>query len=68
VDLFAIRHLAAGREAPNIEDPDQDGREIQVERLRGKVVLLALWAEFRPIFEGQLERLIKGPKGNGTGL
>jgi hypothetical protein len=42
-ELFAIRHLAVGREADDIEGPDQDGVRFKLSDYRGKVVLLYFW-------------------------
>jgi hypothetical protein len=42
-ELFAIRRLAVGREAPDIEGPDQDGVRFKMSDYRGKVVLLYFW-------------------------
>lgn len=42
-ELFQIRHLAVGREAPEIEGTDQDGRRLKLSDYRGKVVLLDFW-------------------------
>jgi hypothetical protein len=42
-ELFAIRHLAIGKEAPDIEGPDQDGVRFKLSDYRGKVVLLYFW-------------------------
>jgi hypothetical protein len=42
-ELFAIRHLAVGKEAPEIEGPDQDGVRFKLSDYRGKVVLLYFW-------------------------
>jgi AhpC/TSA family len=42
-ELFAIRHLAIGKEAPEIEGPDQDGVRFRLSDYRGKVVLLYFW-------------------------
>jgi hypothetical protein len=42
-ELFAIRHLAVGRAAPEIEGPDQDGVRFKLSDYRGKVVLLYFW-------------------------
>jgi hypothetical protein len=42
-ELFGIRHLAVGKEAPDIEGPDQDGVRFKLSDYRGKVVLLYLW-------------------------
>ena len=43
IELFAIRHLAVGKEAPDIEGPDQDGVRFKLSDYRGKVVLLYFW-------------------------
>ena len=42
-ELFAIRHLAVGKEAPDIEGPDQNGVRFKLSDYRGKVVLLYFW-------------------------
>ncbi|MBI2949851.1 MAG: redoxin domain-containing protein [Verrucomicrobia bacterium] len=42
-ELFRIRHLAVGKEAPEIEGEDQDGRRFKLSDYRGKVVLLDFW-------------------------
>ncbi len=42
-ELFALRHLAVGKEAANIEGPDQNGVRFQLSDYRGKVVLLYFW-------------------------
>jgi hypothetical protein len=42
-ELFAIRHLVVGKEAPDIEGPDQNGVRFKLSDYRGKVVLLYLW-------------------------
>lgn len=42
-ELFAIRHLAVGKEAAEIEGPDQDGVRFKLSEYRGKVVLLYFW-------------------------
>src|SRR5215472_4749280 len=43
MELFAIRHLAVGKEAPDIEGPDQDGKRFKLSDYKGKVVLLYFW-------------------------
>ena len=43
MELFAIRHLAVGKEAADIEGPDQDGKRFKLSDYRGKVVLLYFW-------------------------
>jgi AhpC/TSA family len=42
-ELFQIRHLAVGKEAPEIEGEDQDGKPFKLTDYRGKVVLLDFW-------------------------
>src|SRR5262249_22167396 len=42
-ELFQIRHLAVGKEAPDIEGEDQDGQRFKLSNYRGKVVLLDFW-------------------------
>jgi hypothetical protein len=46
IELFEIRHLAIGKEAPDIEGEDQDGKQFKLSDYRGKVVLLYFWSEF----------------------
>jgi len=43
MELFAIRHLAVGKEAADIEGPDQNGVRFKLSDYRGKVVLLYFW-------------------------
>jgi hypothetical protein len=43
MELFALRHLAVGKEAPEIEGPDQNGVRFKLSDYRGKVVLLYFW-------------------------
>jgi hypothetical protein len=43
MELFAIRHLAVGTEAADIEGPDQNGVVFKLSDYRGKVVLLYFW-------------------------
>jgi hypothetical protein len=42
-ELFQIRHLAVGKQAPDIEGSDQDGKHFKLTDYRGKVVLLDFW-------------------------
>src|SRR5262249_10770400 len=44
--LFELRHLVVGKEAPDIEGEDQDGRRFKLSDYRGKVVLLDFWSEY----------------------
>ena len=46
VELYVIRHLSVGKEAPEIEGGDQDGKRFKLSDYRGKVVLLYFWQEF----------------------
>jgi len=41
--LFSIRDLAVGRQAPDIEGEDQDGKHFKLSDYRGKIVLLYFW-------------------------
>jgi hypothetical protein len=43
-ELFEIRNLSVGKEAPDIEGQDQDGKRFQLSDYRGKVVLLDFWS------------------------
>jgi len=45
-ELFGLRHLAVGKEAPDIEGTDQDGVRFKLSDYRGKVVLLDFWSEY----------------------
>ena len=45
MELFAIRHLAVGKEAADIEGPDQNGVRFRLSDYRGKVVLLYFWQQ-----------------------
>ena len=45
-ELYDIRHLSIGKQAPDIEGKDQDGRQFRLSDYRGKVVLLYFWSEF----------------------
>jgi hypothetical protein len=42
-ELFEMRHLCVGKEAPDIEGEDQDGKPFKLSDYRGKVVLLDFW-------------------------
>src|SRR5262249_37947838 len=44
-ELFEIRHLIVGKEAPEIEGEDQDGKRFKLSDYRGKVVLIDFWSE-----------------------
>src|SRR5262249_13757374 len=43
--MFEIRYLSVGREVPEIEGEDQDGKKVKVSDYRGKVVLLDFWSQ-----------------------
>jgi len=43
-ELFEIRHLSVGKEAPDIEGEDQHGKRFRLRDYRGKVVLLDFWS------------------------
>ena len=45
-ELFEMRHLIVGKEAPDIEGEDQEGRKFKLSEYRGKVVLLDFWSEY----------------------
>lgn len=45
-ELFEMRHLIVGKEAPDIAGEDQDGRKFKLSDYRGKVVLLDFWSEY----------------------
>jgi hypothetical protein len=45
-ELFAFRHLLVGKQAPDIEGVDQDGRRFKLSDYRGQVVLLDFWNQF----------------------
>jgi hypothetical protein len=45
-ELFEIRHLVVGKQAPEIEGEDQDGRRFKLSDYRGKVVLIDFWSEY----------------------
>jgi len=44
IELFALRHLSVGKEAPDIEGEDQDGKPFRLRDYRGRVVLLDFWS------------------------
>jgi hypothetical protein len=45
-ELFEIRHLAIGKEAPNLEGEDGDGKSMKLSDYRGKVVVIDFWANW----------------------
>jgi hypothetical protein len=44
VELFGLRHLTVGKEAPDIDGEDEDGKRFKLSDYRGKVVLLDFWS------------------------
>jgi len=45
-ELSEMRDLGAGKQAPEIEGEDQDGKRFKLGDYRGKVVLLDFWSEY----------------------
>ena len=45
-ELFDLRHLFVGKEAPEVKGLDQDGKHFSLSDYKGKVVLLDFWSEF----------------------
>jgi hypothetical protein len=45
-ELFEIRHLSIGKEAPEIEAEDIDGKKFKLSDYRGKVVVLDFWGNW----------------------
>jgi hypothetical protein len=45
-ELFALRHLRVGKEAPNIKGEDLDGVKFELADYRGKVVVLDFWGDW----------------------
>jgi hypothetical protein len=43
-DLFVLRNLSVGKEAPDIAGEDEDGKRFKLSDYRGKVVLLDFWS------------------------
>ncbi|MBP86889.1 MAG: hypothetical protein CMJ64_09250 [Planctomycetaceae bacterium] len=44
--LFAIRHLAVGKVAPEIQGEDIRGNELKLSDYRGKVVMISFWGDW----------------------
>lgn len=44
--LFEIRHLAIGKEAPEVVGEDIDGHPLRLSDYRGKVVVLDFWGNW----------------------
>jgi thiol-disulfide isomerase/thioredoxin len=47
-ELFELRHLAIGKQVPEIEAEDLDGKRLKLSDFRGKVVLLDFWGNWSP--------------------
>jgi len=45
-ELFEVRYLAVGKEAPDMEGVDQEGKQFKLSDYRGKVLLVYFWSEF----------------------
>jgi hypothetical protein len=45
-ELFELRHLAIGKQAPEIEGEDIDGQQFKLSDYRGKVVVLDFWGHW----------------------
>jgi hypothetical protein len=43
-ELFGIRNLGVGKEAPDIDGEDEDGKRFKLSDYRGKAVLLDFWS------------------------
>jgi hypothetical protein len=43
-ELFAFRNLSVGKQVPEIDGEDQDGKRFKLSDYRGKVVLLDFWS------------------------
>lgn len=44
-ELYELRHLSLGVQAPEIVGEDQDGKKFKLSDYRGKVILLDFWSE-----------------------
>ncbi len=45
-ELFELRNLLVGKETPDIEGVDQDGKRFRLSDYKGRVVLLDFWNQF----------------------
>jgi peroxiredoxin len=66
--LYAMRHLAVGKPAPEIEGADLDGRPMKLSDYRGKVVLVVFWHSATIGRTAELPRLAEKMKGRPFAL
>jgi hypothetical protein len=45
-ELFDLRFLSVGKQAPDIEGQDQDGKPFKLSDYKGKVVFLDFWSQY----------------------
>jgi hypothetical protein len=45
-ELYELRFLAVGKQAPEVEGVDQDGKKFKLSDYRGKVVLFDFWSQY----------------------
>ena len=45
-ELYEIRYLTVGKEAPDVEGEDQDGKKFKISDYKGKVILLDFWNQY----------------------
>jgi hypothetical protein len=45
-ELYELRHLAVGKEVPDVAGADQDGKKFRLSDYKGKVVLLDFWGNW----------------------
>jgi len=45
-ELFELRYLSVGKEAPEVKGEDADGKEFKLSDYRGKVVMLDFWGHW----------------------
>jgi hypothetical protein len=44
--LFELRYLSVGKQAPDIEGEDTDGKKFKLSDYRGKVIMLDFWGHW----------------------
>src|SRR5262249_38985337 len=47
-NVYELKYLQVGMVAPDIESKDLDGKKVSLHKLRGKVVVLDIWATWCP--------------------